>query len=68
MEFVGYVVKIGNCYLKDRLNFNYMICTSFVDAKKITKLDYAKKIAEETGGVVKHLYVSDKKLDEYKEQ
>lgn len=67
MEFVGYVVKIGNCYLKDRLNFNYMICERFVDAKKITKLDYAKKIAEETGGVVKHLYVSDKKLDEYKE-
>ena len=28
----------------------------------------AKKVAEETGGVIKHLYVSDKKLDEYKEQ
>lgn len=68
MEFVGYVVKIGNCYLKDRLNLNYTICERFVDAKKITKLDYAKKVAEETGGVIKHLYVSDKKLDEYKEQ
>lgn len=67
MEFVGYVVKIGNCYLKDRLNFNYMICTHFLDAKKITSLNYAKKVAEETGGVIKHLYVSDKKLDEYKE-
>ena len=67
MEFVGYVVKFGNYYLKDRLNLNYTICTRFVDAKKITKLDYAKKVAEETGGVIKHLYVSDKKLDEYKE-
>ena len=67
MEFVGYVVKIGNCYLKDSLNLNYTICTRFLDAKKITSLNYAKKVAEETGGVVKHLYVSDKKLDEYKE-
>ena len=68
MEFVGYVIKIGNCYLKDRLNLNYTICTRFLDAKKIASLDYAKKVAEETGGVIKHLYVSDKKLDEYKEQ
>lgn len=68
MEFVGYVVKIGNCYFQQKRNFDYTICESFFDAKKITKLDYAKKIAEETGGVVKHLYVSDKKLDEYKEQ
>lgn len=34
MEFVGYVVNIGNCYLKDRLNLNYTICTHFLDAKK----------------------------------
>lgn len=61
MEFVGYVVKIGNCYLKDRLNLNYTICTRFLDAKKITKLDYAKKVAEEIGGTVKCLYISDKK-------
>lgn len=67
MEFVGYVVKIGNCYFQQRSSFDYTICERFVDAKKITKLDYAKKIAEETGGVIKHLYVSDKKLDEYKE-
>lgn len=35
--------------------------------ENVLMLGYAKKIAEETGGVVKHLYVSDKKLDEYKE-
>lgn len=68
MEFVGYVVKIGNCYFQQRSSFDYTICERFVDAKRIAKLDYAKKIAEETGGVIKHLYVSDKKLDEYKEQ
>lgn len=67
MEFVGYVVKIGKMYLQKRTNFDYTICEHFVDAKRITKLDYAKKIAEETGGTVKHLYVSDKKLDGYKE-
>ena len=67
MEFVGYVVKVGKCYFQQRSSFDYTICERFVDAKKITKLDYAKKIAEETCGVVKHLYVSDKKLDEYKE-
>lgn len=68
MEFVGYVVKIGNCYFRSKLNHNYMICKSFEEAMKITTIDYASEIAEETGGVVKHLYASDKKLDEYKEQ
>ncbi|MDW3023105.1 hypothetical protein [Ligilactobacillus salivarius] len=68
MEFVGYVVKIGNCYFRSKLNNDYMICESIEGAMKITAINYAKKIAEETGGVVKHLYVSDKKLDEYKEQ
>ena len=67
MEFVGYVVKIGNCYFQEYSSFDYMICRHFADAKRITKLDYAKKIAEETGGVVKCLFISDKKLDEYKE-
>lgn len=68
MEFVGYVIKIGNCYFKQKVNYDYVICRLFKEAMKITTIDYAKKIAEETGGVVKHLYVSDKKLDEYKEQ
>lgn len=62
MEFVGYVVKIGNCYFQQRSNFDYTICERFVDAKRITKLDYAKKIAEEIGGTVKCLYISDKKV------
>lgn len=68
MEFVGYVVKIGDCYFKSKINHDYMICESFEEAMKITTIDYASRIAEETGGVVKHLYVSDKKLDGYKEQ
>lgn len=62
MEFVGYVVKIGNYYFQRRSSFDYTICERFVDAKRITKLDYAKKIAEETGGTVKCLYISDKKV------
>lgn len=68
MEFVGYVVKIGNCYFKQKVNCDYVICRSFKEAMKIATIDYAKKIVEETGGTVKHLYVSDKKLDGYKEQ
>ncbi|MDY2638999.1 MAG: hypothetical protein SOV68_03545 [Ligilactobacillus salivarius] len=68
MEFVGYVVKIGNCYFKQKVNCDYVICRSFKEAMKITTIGYAKKIAEETSGVIKYLYVSDKKLDEYKEQ
>ncbi|WP_263850619.1 hypothetical protein [Ligilactobacillus salivarius] len=36
------------------------------EARKIKGLTL-KQVAEETGGVIKHLYVSDKKLDEYKE-
>lgn len=61
IEFIGYVVKIGNCYLKDRLNLNYTICTRFVDAKKITKLDYAKKVAEELGEISAGVNKNDKK-------
>lgn len=60
MEFVGYVVKIGNCYFQQRSSFDYTICERFVDAKKITKLDYAKKIAEDLGGTIRKIYVSDK--------
>lgn len=68
MEFLGYVIKIGNCYFKQKLNSDYVICRSFEGAMVIMTIDYASEIAEETSGVVKHLYVSDKKLDEYKER
>lgn len=64
MEFVGYVVKIGDCYFKSKLNGDYMICELPEEAAKIVVNDYAKKIAEETGGVVKYLYVSDEKINE----
>lgn len=64
MEFVGYVVKIGDCYFRSKINGDYMICGLPEEAAKITVNDYAKQIAEETGGVVKYLYVSDKKINE----
>lgn len=68
IEFVGYVVKIGNFYFRSKLNHDYMICESFEEAMKITAINYAKKIAEETGGVVKQVYVSEEKNNEYKGQ
>lgn len=68
MEFVGYVVKINNCYYRSQINGNYMICKSFDEAMKITSIRYARKIAEEIGGVVSQVYVSDEKINECEEQ
>lgn len=64
MEFVGYVVKINNCYFRAKLNGDYMICESFERAAKIATIDYAEKIAEEIGGVVKQVYIGGGTEDE----
>lgn len=68
MEFVGYVVKINNCYYRSQINGDYMICKSFDEAMKITSIRYARKIAGEIGGVVRQVYVSDEKINECGEQ
>lgn len=68
IEFIGYVVKINNYYYRSKINGDYLICKSFEEAMKITAIDYARQIAEEIGGVVKQVYVSDEKINEYKEQ
>ena len=64
MEFVGYVVKINNCYFRVKINGDYMICKSFEEAMKITTIRYARKIAEEIGGVVKQVYIDEGTEDE----
>lgn len=64
MEFVGYVVKINNCYYRSQINGDYMICKSFDGAMKITSIRYARKIAEEIGGVVKQVYIDGNAEDE----
>ena len=64
MEFVGYVVKINNCYFRAKINGDYMICKSFEEAMKITTIRYARKIAEEIGGVVKQVYIDGGAEDE----
>lgn len=64
MEFVGYVVKINNCYFRAKINGDYMICKSFEEAMKITTIRYARKIAEEIGGVVKQVYIDEGTEDE----
>lgn len=68
MEFVGYVVKINNCYYRSQINGDYMICKSFEDAMKITSIRYAREIARGIGGVVSQVYVSDEKINECEEQ
>lgn len=68
MEFVGYVVKINNCYFRSKINGDYLICKSFEDAMEITAIRYARTIAEEIGGTVRQVYISDEKINEYKEQ
>lgn len=68
MEFVGYVVKINNCYFRSRINGDYMICESFEDAMKITSIRHAREIARGIGGVVRQVYVSDEKINECEEQ
>lgn len=64
MEFVGYVVKINNCYYRSQINGDYMICKSFDEAMKTTSIRYAREIAGEIGGVVRKVYVSGKKKEE----
>lgn len=68
MEFVGYVVKINNCYYRAQINGDYMICKSFDEAMKITSIRYARKIAGEIRGTVRPVYVSDEKINECEEQ
>lgn len=64
MEFVGYVVKINDCYFRSRINGDYMICKSFEDAMKITSIRYAREIARGIGGVVKQVYIGGDTEDE----
>lgn len=63
MELVGYVVKIGNFYFRSKINDDYLICKTFEGAMTSATINYAKKIAEETGGVIKRVYISDQKPD-----
>lgn len=60
MEFVGYVVKIGKCYLTSIGNYTISDCLSEAYVFKIH--ESAKNIAKNFGGTVIYVYVSDKKI------
>ena len=69
IEFIGYVVKIGNYYFGGRIKDFISIYKNVQEAKiySETELDIAERVASDLGGTIRKIYVSDKKLDGYKE-
>lgn len=62
IDFIGYVVKIGNYYLGGRIKDFISIYKNAQEAKiySETELDIAERVAEDLGGTIKKIYVSDK--------
>ena len=69
MEFVGYVVKFGNYYFGGRTQNSISIVKKSQNAEIYNEdeLDIAERVASDLGGTLRKIYVSDKKLDGYKE-
>ena len=69
MEFVGYVVKFGNYYFGGRTQNSISIVKKSQNAEIYNEdeLDIAERVASDLGGTIRKIYVSDKKLDGYKE-
>ena len=62
MEFVGYVVKIGNCYFGGRTQNSISIRKKPQQAEIYSddELDIAERVASDLGGTIRKIYVSDK--------
>lgn len=69
MEFVGYVIKFGNYYFGGRTQNSISVVKKSQNAEIYNEdeLDIAERVASDLGGTIRKIYVSDKKLDEYKE-
>ena len=69
MEFVGYVIKLGNYYFGGRAKNWISIYKKAQEAEIYSddELDIAERVASDLGGTIRKIYVSDKKFDEYKE-
>lgn len=69
MEFVGYVIKFGNYYFGGRTQNSISVVKKSQNAEIYNEdeLDIAERVASDLGGTIRKIYVSDKKLDGYKE-
>lgn len=62
IDFIGYVVKIGNYYFGGRTQNSISIYKKAQQAEIYgeTELDIAERVAFDLGGTIRKIYVSDK--------
>lgn len=62
IEFIGYVIKIGNYYFGGRTLNSISVYKKAQQAEIYNKdeLDIAERVAEDLGGTIRKIYVSDK--------
>lgn len=62
VEFIGYVIKLGNYYLNGRIQNSISIYKKAQRAEIYdeTELDIAERVAEDLGGTIRKIYLSDK--------
>ena len=62
IDFIGYVVKIGNYYFGGRTQNSIIIYKKAQRAEIYdeNELDIAERVAEDLGGTIRKIYVSDR--------
>lgn len=62
MEFLGYVIKIGNYYFGGRTKNWISVYKKAQEAEIYSddELDIAERVASDLGGTIRKIYVSDK--------
>lgn len=62
IEFIGYVIKLGNYYFGGRTQNSISVYKKAQRAEIYNKneLDIAERVAEDLGGAIRKIYVSDK--------
>ena len=62
IEFIGYVIKLGNCYFGGRTQNSISVYKKAQQAEIYNEdeLDIAERAAEDLGGTIRKIYVSDK--------
>ena len=62
IEFIGYVIKLGNYYFGGRTQNSISVCKKAQQAEIYNEdeLDIAERVAEDLGGTIRKIYVSDK--------
>lgn len=62
VEFIGYVIKLGNYYLNGRIQnpINIVKKPQQAEIYDENELDIAERVASDLGGTIRKIYVSDK--------